>query len=29
MRSAGQPSASARVPRVENRLDHGRLRPFV
>ena len=29
MRSAGQPSASARGPRVENRLDHRRLRPFL
>ena len=29
MRGAGQPSASARGPRVENRLDHRRLRPFL
>jgi predicted KAP-like P-loop ATPase len=29
MRAAGQPSASARGPRVENRLDHRRLRPFL
>jgi hypothetical protein len=29
MRSVGQPSASARGPRVENRLDHRRLRPFL
>jgi predicted KAP-like P-loop ATPase len=29
MRSAGQPSNSARGPRVENRLDHRRLRPFL
>jgi len=29
MRAAGAPSASARGPRVENRLDHRRLRPFL
>jgi predicted KAP-like P-loop ATPase len=29
MRASGQPSASARGPRVENRLDHRRLRPFI
>jgi predicted KAP-like P-loop ATPase len=29
MRISGQPSASARGPRVENRLDHRRLRPFL
>jgi predicted KAP-like P-loop ATPase len=29
MRVAGTPSASARGPRVENRLDHRRLRPFL
>jgi predicted KAP-like P-loop ATPase len=29
MREAGAPSASARGPRVENRLDHRRLRPFL
>jgi predicted KAP-like P-loop ATPase len=29
MREAGMPSASARGPRVENRLDHRRLRPFL
>src|SRR5436305_2247538 len=28
MRASGQPSASARGPRVENRLDQRRLRPF-
>jgi predicted KAP-like P-loop ATPase len=29
MHEAGMPSASARGPRVENRLDHRRLRPFL
>jgi hypothetical protein len=29
MAAAGKPSLSARGPRVENRLDHRRLRPFL